>query len=56
MNVLRFVNSRAVREHLEKIDYRFSGFEAVWLIWNCRHATRAEKIMAWREILSSRPD
>ena len=56
MDVLRFINSNALREHLKEINYEFSGFEAAWLVWNCRTATLVERHAAWREIIETYPD
>ena len=56
MNVLDFINSSALREHLKSIGYQFSGFEAAWLVWNCRSATLDEKLAAWDEIMRACPD
>ncbi len=56
MDILKYVNSRAVREHLRKTGYRFSGFKAAWLVWNCRSATLAQKRAAWELILGEYPD
>ena len=43
MNILRFVNSKDIREHLRNIDYEFNSLEAAWLIYQCRDATIDEK-------------
>ena len=56
MDVLRFINSNALRKYLKEIDYKFNGFEAAWLVWNCRTATLEEKHAAWREIIETYPD
>ena len=56
MDVLRFINSSALREHLKSTDYHFSGFEAAWLVWNCRSATLDDKLAAWDEIARTYPD
>ena len=56
MDVFRFINSSAIRDHLREIDYKFSGFEAAWLVSKCRTATLEEKQAAWREIIETYPD
>ncbi len=56
MDVFRFINSNAVRNHLKEIGYKFSGFEAAWLVWNCRTATIKERHAAWNEIIETYPD
>lgn len=55
MNVLGFINSTALRDHLEKIGYKSSANEAAWLVSNCKRATLGEKIAAWREIADTMP-
>ena len=34
MDVLKFLSSRDMREHLKKINYKFSALEAAWLVWH----------------------
>ena len=33
MDILRFINSRDIREHLKTIHYQFNSLEAAWLIY-----------------------
>ena len=56
MNVLDFINSTALSDHLEKIGYKFSGLEAAWLVYNSNRATLDAKLAAWREIIDTYPD
>ena len=56
MNVLRFVNSKDIRNHLETIGYQFNSLEAAWLIHECRDATVEEKHKAWKELIETMPD
>lgn len=56
MDILRFVNSTAVREHLRNIGHEFTAAQAAYLIDNCRSATIEGKIDAWREIVETMPD
>lgn len=56
MDVLRFVNSTAVREHLRNIGHEFTAAQAAYLIDNCRSITIADKIDAWCEIVETMPD
>ena len=56
MDVLRFVNSKDIRKHLEEIKYEFSSLEAAWLIYQCRDATIKEKHQAWKELIETMPD
>ena len=56
MDILRFINSKDIREHLKAINYEFNSLEAVWLIYQCRNATIEEKHAAWRELIRTMPD
>ena len=56
MELLRFVNSKDIREHLRKINYSFDPLEAAWLIYQCHDATVKEKHAAWKELIDSMPD
>ena len=56
MNVLPYVNSKDIREHLEKIEYQFTALEAVWLIYQSRNTTLVERHHAWRQLISEYPD
>ena len=56
MNILRFINSKDIREHLRKLDYQFNSLETAWLIYECRHITIEEKHKAWEELIGTMPD
>lgn len=56
MDVLRFINSNAVREYLKEINYKFNTLEAAYLVYDCRFATLKEKHEAYREIIETMPD
>ncbi len=56
MELLRFVNSKDIREHLRKTGYQFSALEAAWLIEQCRDSTLAERHQAWEELIAEYPD
>ena len=56
MNILRFVNSKDIREHLRNIGYEFNSLEAAWLIYQFRDATIDEKHKAWNELIATMPD
>lgn len=56
MNIYRFIQSKSVREHLEKINYAFSSLEMAYIIWQCPDATLEERFAAWQEIIDSMPD
>lgn len=56
MDILQFIPSRAMREHLEKIDYEFNAKECAWLVYQCKTVTLAEKHAVWQEIIDTMPD
>lgn len=56
MNILQFINSKDVREHLKAINYQFDSLEAAWLIYQSDNATITEKHNAWRELIETMPD
>ena len=56
MDILRFVNSKDIREYLGNIGYEFNSLEAAWLIYQCRGATVDEKHKAWNELTEKMPD
>ena len=55
-NILRFIDSRELRERLEKENYQFSSLEAAWLVHECKEATVEEKHRAWKELIKTMPD
>lgn len=56
MDILRFVNSKDIREYLKNINYQFNYLEASWLIYQCKSATIKEKHEAWHELIATMPD
>lgn len=56
MDVLRFVNSKAIREHLRSINYQFNTIEAAYLIALSQDATFKERHDAWQEVIDTMPD
>lgn len=56
MDILRFVNSKDIRKHLETIGYEFNSLETAWLIYQCRDATIDEKHKAWTELMEPEDD
>ena len=53
MDVLKFVNSKDIRKHLQDIGYECSPLEAAWLIYQCRSATVEEKHAAWDDLIET---
>ena len=56
MDILRFINSKDIREHLRNIGYEFNSPEASWLICQCRDSTVDEKHKAWNELIETMAD
>lgn len=56
MDLYRFIDSRAIREHLQSLSYPFTTQEAAFLVWYCKTATLEEKHAAWREIIDTMPN
>lgn len=56
MDIYPFIDSQAIREHLQKLDYHFNAEEAVYLIWHSQKRTLEEKLSAWQEIAETTAD
>lgn len=39
MDVLKFINSKDIREHLKSINYEFNLLEVAWLIYQSRNVS-----------------
>lgn len=56
MDIYRYINSGAIRNHLKEIGYQFNTLEAAWLIYNCNRLNLYEKYIAWKELIQTLPD
>lgn len=56
INFTKFVNSNAVRNHLQQIRYQPTAMEAAWLVWQCETISLEEKYTAWQDIINTLPD
>ena len=56
MDAFRFINSKDIRNYLEKINYEFTPIEIAWLVYQCFDATQKEKFATWNEIINTMPD
>lgn len=56
MDIFRFIDSRDIREHLQRLNYRFTAPEAAFLVYECATVTMKEKFAAWREIIDTMPN
>lgn len=56
MDLLPYVESRAIREHLAAIGHRFNSMEAAVLIQNNENLSPGERIQLWRQLLDHSED
>lgn len=56
MDIYSFVNSKAIREHLRKIEYQFNSMETAWLIRHCKKLSYKRRKEFWQELLDTMPD
>lgn len=56
MNIYRFINSKDIRFHLQRLRYDFTLPESAFLVWQCANATLDERHKAWRELIQTMPD
>ena len=56
MDILRFVNSKDIREYLKKTDYEFNTLEAAFLIYFRKGMTLKERHDAYNELIDTMPD
>lgn len=56
MDIIKFLNSRDIAEHLRKINYEFSPLEAMTVIYMARNVPLKEKHEAYAELIKTYPD
>ena len=56
MDIMEFINSKAIREHCKKIGHEFSDLEKAYLINQSHNHTIEEKCTAWQELLNTAED
>lgn len=56
MDILDFVDSRDIREHLCSIDFRPGTVEAAYLVWFSKTATLEQKCEDWQKIAETMPN
>ena len=56
MNIYPFIDSQAIRDHLQKLDYSFCAAEMAYLIWQSRRKTLEEKLRAWQKLMETTAD
>lgn len=54
--VMGFLNSNAVRNHLKEINYQFNAVEAAYVVYWSRTKSTVEKLCAWTRIINELPD
>ena len=55
-DILDFIDSVALREHLQKTGYALSPLERAYVVWHGRKRGLTEKLAAMRELLNTSPD
>lgn len=50
------IPSRDIREHLQKIEYKFSALEVAFLLWNNKNITISQKHGYWNTLMKEMPD
>ncbi len=56
MNIFEFINSKDVREHLEKLNYQFTTPEAAYIVYQSKKKTLTQKFAMWEEIIKTMSD
>ena len=56
LDILSFIDSLDIRNHLKDQQYQFGTPEAAFLVWCCRSKTLREKFLAWNRIIQTMPD
>lgn len=56
MDILKFINSNAIRNHLRKINYEFSPVESAFIVWQSEYCSMDEKHKAWKYIINNSAD
>lgn len=56
MDIYEFIDSKDIRNYLQKMKYEFTVPETAFLIYMSRRVTLNEKLDAWREIIDTMPD
>jgi len=53
MDILKFINSNAVRNHLREINYEFSPVESAFIVWQSEYCSMDERHDAWKYIIDN---
>lgn len=56
MDILQFINSNAIRNHLKKKNWQFDTLEAAWLIYHSYNHSVYEKFNAYEQLMQEYPD
>ena len=57
MDIINFIDSKAIREHLHSINYQpKSSAEAAFIVWNSQNHSLDEKFKAWEWIIQNMED
>ena len=56
MEILKYIESRDVRTHLEEIDYSPTALEAAFIIWSNALLRVEKRHKLWKELINNMPD
>lgn len=56
MDVIKYLNSRDIAEHLKSIDFEFNAMQAAYIVYINQWLTIAERLKLWREIVDTMSD
>ncbi len=56
MNIYEFIDSKAIREHLNGIDYKYTSLEASYIVWQSKKHSAVEKYSVWEYIMQNMSD
>ena len=55
MDYYRFINSKAIREHLQKLQWELTPLQVAWFVWEWEGPMEV-RLAAWRQIIEELPD
>lgn len=56
MDIVKFIDSKDIREYLKEIDYKFKPDEAAFVVWQSKNQSIPEKHKGFEWIINNMPD
>ena len=56
MDVYEYINSKDIRAYLVEQNYSLTPVQCVFLVWQSKRHTLAQKHEAWKDIMDTLPD